>query len=166
MVARSLRRIALVFCAVLAACSGTAHETFVTPVTSSGPTACEDADVRLAEAATLQADGYLGRALPLVETALELCPSQATRLAHAVALADLWLDQDAIEAYKAYAAVGDADARSAAGDAIAELTQRSPTGTTAGHTGPRRAPFSTVGRPGPTTYAPPGSTTASSRCWS
>ena len=94
--------------------------------TSPAPTACDEADGLLAEAAALQADGYLGRALPRVARSVDLCPSDTTRLAHARALADLWLDDRAIEAYKACATGADAEAKADVAAAVAELERRPP----------------------------------------
>ena len=67
--------------------------------TSPDPTMCDRADDQLAEAAELQAEGYLGRALPHVEEALELCPSDRTRAAHDAARAELWIDEAALAGY-------------------------------------------------------------------
>lgn len=73
---------------VAIACSGPSKSTD----TTAPATECTRADSLLAEAEALKTDGYLGRALPLVERAYELCSSDITKRARAGALADLWID--------------------------------------------------------------------------
>jgi WD40 repeat protein len=88
-----MSRVAFVALALLMACSGPSTPHADPPPAPSDPTACDRAVGYLAESATLRADGFLGRALDLVDDAIESCPSDAASKARGELDVDLWFDR-------------------------------------------------------------------------
>jgi hypothetical protein len=86
--------ISAVMCATLTGCPGSKSK----PTSFVPDNPCTQAAERLINADLLQTEGYLGRALPLVELAVELCPSDDTRDALAKARSELWLDRELVDA--------------------------------------------------------------------